>query len=363
MSTVVESLAPLVVGEGGEPPLPWLATPLQALLQRQRGHAVLLHGAPGSGVLSLALALAQGWLCEADGQAARRPCGRCGSCRLVHSRLHPDLQVLLPETLRRALEWPLRDDKPEGEDSKRKPSRQLRIDEVRGAIEAVQRTSARGRGKVVVLHPAEALNGPAANALLKTLEEPPEGTRIVLTAADPTSLLPTVRSRCQVVRLPAPEPAQARVWLQGQAVAEPEVLLAAAQGQPLLALALARDGVDAAQWRQLPLYLARGQGGAAAGWPLPRLIDALLKLCHDALALALGAAPRYFPTDSLPARADPKALAAWQRELLRVARHDEHPWNEALLTDTLLAQAARALQPRAAGRASVTAKPLRPSLH
>ena len=335
----------LVADDSGTPPLPWLAQPLATALQQQRGHALLVHGSDGVGVLPFALTLAQAWLCEAEpALRAHGPCGRCGSCRLVQSHLHPDLQVLMPELLRRRHEWLRADDKTEGEDAKRKPSKQIRVDEVRSVIDWVFKTSARGRGKVVVLHPAQTINLQAANALLKTLEEPPPGTRILLTADDPAQLLPTVRSRCQLLRLATPPLAEAVAWLAAREVAQPEVLLAACSGRPLDALALAQDGVQAEQWRALPAAVAGGQAGALQGWPLPRVLDALHKLCHDAMALASGAAPRYFPAGSLAGGASLAALAAWSRELGRVARHDEHPWHEALMLDALIAGGARALQ-------------------
>ena len=100
----------MVVGEDGALPLPWLAEPLAAALdgaRGHRGHALLVHGDEGSGSLALALTLAQAWLCEGavESESPRGagpcPCGRCGSCRLVQSHVHPDLVVLLPETLRR----------------------------------------------------------------------------------------------------------------------------------------------------------------------------------------------------------------------------------------------------------------------
>ncbi len=134
VSTVVDLVG--VVDESGELPLPWLAQPLAEALAQHSGHALLLHAAPGSGALPFAMALAQAWLCEATA-GARRPCGRCGSCRLVQGHVHPDLQVLMPETLRREHDWPLADDKPDGDEGKRKPSRQIRIDEVRGVIDWV----------------------------------------------------------------------------------------------------------------------------------------------------------------------------------------------------------------------------------
>lgn len=339
----MSSAQPLIVGEGGEPPLPWLAEPLARVLAQHRGHALLVQGHTGAGVLPFVASLAQAWLCE--GEAVRRPCGRCGSCRLVQGKLHPDLQVLMPEALRREHEWPLKGDKTDADDGKRKPSRQIRIDEVRDAIDAVQRTSARGRGKVVVLHPAEALNLQAANALLKTLEEPPDGTRLVLATADASLLLPTIRSRCQQVQL-RPPPAEAAVaWLAAQGVPEPAVMLAAAGGLPLEVPALVDAGLDAARWRALPKAMAAGQVGSLQGLPLPRAVDVLAKLCHDAMATAAGGPARYFPADSLPPPASLAALGDWSRELARVARHDEHPWNEPLMLDALVAAAARALRP------------------
>jgi DNA polymerase-3 subunit delta' len=337
----------MVVGPDGALALPWMAEPLARALTSQRGHALLLHAHPGNGALPLALTLAQAWLCEGEKPA----CGHCGSCRLVQNHLHPDLFVLLPENLRREHGWLLVDDKAENDEAKRKPSRQIRIDEVRALIDWATRTSARGRGKVVVLHPAEALNIQSANALLKTLEEPPPGTRLLLSAADPALLLPTVLSRCQLQRLAEPPMAQAAQWLaeQGRVGADDaQVLLAACSGRPLEALALLQQGVDASAWSALPRAVAAGQAAALAGWPVPRAVDALQKLCHDALARAGGAAPRYFAQGQVPATAAPARLAAWWRELQRVARHEQHPWHEPLLVEALVRAGAQALASEAA---------------
>lgn len=335
----------LVIDAQGELPLPWLERPLRETLVRQRGHALLVHGAPGIGALPFSLALAQSWLCDAPTEGGLA-CGRCASCHAVRGHVHPDLHVLLPEAQRRDTGWLLADDKAEGEEGKRKPSRQIRIDEVRAAIDWVGKTSARGRGKVWVLHPVEALNEHSASALLKTAEEPPAGTRLVLTCSDPAAILPTVRSRCHRVLLPAPGPDEAREWLGGQGVARPEVLLAASGGRPLEALGLAREGVDASAWEALPGALAAGRPGALSGWPVPRALDALFKLCRDALARASGAPTRYFDARQVPAGASPAQLASWAAELQRIARHAEHPWHEALMADALAARAQAALVPR-----------------
>jgi DNA polymerase-3 subunit delta' len=244
--------------------------------------------------------------------------------------------------LRREIDWPMPDDKAEG-----KGSRQIRIPEVRLMLDWVAKTAARGRGKVVVLHPAEALNAHSASALLKTVEEPPAGTRLVLTCSDPLAILPTVRSRCQRVVLAAPAEVDALEWLAGQGVTRAAVLLAAAAGRPLDALALAREGVDAAAWEALPHQLARGQAASLARWPVPRLLDTLFKLGHDLLARTGGAAPRYFAAASLPEGVDLSALAAWVAELKRIARSADHPWNEPLMTDALVARTQALLAARA----------------
>jgi DNA polymerase-3 subunit delta' len=103
--------------------------------------------------------------------------------------------------------------------------------------------------------------------------------------------------------------------------------------------------VDAGAWAALPAAVAAGHAGALAGWPVPRALDALEKLCHDALARATGGAARYFPNDAVPAHAQPQRLSAWSQTLMRVSRHSEHPWSEVLLIESLVQSAAQALVP------------------
>jgi len=336
--------------------LPWLAAPLQQALREQRSHALLVHGPSGVGQFELALGLAQGWLCEVEPSPGHgsplRPCGRCAACHLVSARTHPDLLVLVPEALRAVLGWEPDAEADDAGDkaSKAKPSKDIKVEAVRAAVAFAQTTSARGRGKVVVLHPAERMNGISANTLLKTLEEPPGDARFVLSSGAPDALLPTIRSRCQAVTLTLPAREVAIEWLHGQGVADPAVLLAAAGGQPQDALAWSREGIDAALWSQLPALVQRGASAAVAGWPLPRLIESLQKLCHDALCMAAGAAPRYFPAASLKGAARTfdsgvtRSLHAWERELQRAARFAEHPWNAGLLAESLVEQGRSALE-------------------
>lgn len=325
------------VAEGGALPLPWLAAALADATALRQAHAVLLFGPAGAGQLELALTLAQAALCEAP-PAAGRACGHCASCHLVRQRAHPDLLVLLPEALRVQFAW-LSDDEGRLAKGEAKPSRELKVAQVREAIAWGQQTSGRGRGKVLVVHPADALNAAAANALLKTLEEPPGALRLLLTSADPERLLPTVRSRCQRVRLALPPLAQAAAWLREQGVAAPEPLLALAAGSPLEALAWAAEGVTADWLAQLPRRVAAGDASVLAGKPLPRVIDLLLKLAHDASLQAAGGEGRFFAPGAVPGGASLAALTVWQRVLLRAARHDEHPWNAGLLVESLVGQA------------------------
>jgi DNA polymerase-3 subunit delta' len=331
--------APLGVQPDGQLPLPWLDAGLAAARQLRGAHALLIHGPAGAGHFDLAVLLAQSLLCEAAPAATQAAaCGRCASCHLVSTRAHPDLRLVLPAAMRVQRGWTDEDDfiAPKGD---AKPSRELRIDQVRAAIDWAQQTSGRGRGKVLLLHPADALNVSAANALLKTLEEPPGQMRLLLTSADPEHLLPTVRSRCQRLALVLPLAAQARAWLQAQGLDAPDALLALAGGSPLEALAWAQDGLSPAVLAGLPRRVAAGDASVLAGRSIPRVVELLLKLSHDAQVLSAGGMPRFFAPGSLPDGADPMALRAWQQALQRVARHQDHPWSAALLIESLVSQA------------------------
>lgn len=328
--------------------LPWLDEPLRNALRTQRGHALLVHGAEGAGQFEFALALARAWLCETppSGRPLGLACEHCESCHLARAdQVHPDLCVLLPESVHVASGWWQRDDEREKiESGARKPSEWIRIEQVRAAIEFASQTRSRARPKVIVIHPAERLQTVAASALLKLLEEPQGGLRLVLASADADALMATVRSRCQALVLPAPDPALAARWLADAGVADAELLLAASGGQPLAALERHGQGLDATLWRRLPALVAAGDAQPLGKLPLRLAIESLHKLCHDAMSVAAGAAPRYFAAGSVvaaPSRLAP--LAAWSRELDRVARHAGHAWNASVLLESLLGQGRRAL--------------------
>jgi len=348
--------------QGADELLPWLRAPLAQALATARGHALLVHGARGVGQFELALALAAAWLCEAAAadRTEGRACGRCASCRLIAARTHPDLKVVIPPVLQEALGWSADDEAGESDSakSKAKPSKEIKVEAARATVEFAQQTASRGQGKVVVLYPAERMNPASANMLLKTLEEPPGATRFLLASAAPQRLLPTVRSRCQSFPLATPDPDLAVAWLAGQGIDLPEVLLAAAGGSPIEALERARQfGIDAAAWSALPAAVLAGQTAPVSGWPLPVLVDALHKLCHDLLCVAVGAPPRYFPRKSLPGvPGDATRLADCARTLADAARHAEHPWHAALACEALVQRVA--LAARAADGKGLAPRPL-----
>jgi DNA polymerase III subunit delta' len=323
--------------------LPWIEAAVLQALKQLRSHAMLVVAPAGLGEYDFVTQLAQALLCEARAGQPVLACGQCPGCRLFVQGAHADLMRLLPEALRAAdAAENTADDG--GKASKKKPSQQIRIDEVRIATEWMSRTSSRGGAKVVLVHPAESMNTAAASALLKNLEEPSPGVTLLLTVSDLERVMPTVRSRCQVWPLEPPPAAVALAWLKEQGVAQPEVMLRAASGRPVLALQMVEAGMDAERWMQIPRRLLRADPSALAGLELPGVIDTLLKVCHDAWAHSLQAPAAYFPPESLPAAVDALALATWQRELARLARQSQHPWNEGLMLERLALEAQKALQ-------------------
>lgn len=326
---------------------PWIQAQVRQLLA-QRGHAWLLQGPSGLGQYDLALDLATAWLC--DRPTADGACGQCDSCHQVEVRSHTDLAVLMPETLMIELGWPL-DEKAQADidDKKRKASREIRVDAMRDALEFAQLTSGRGRSKVVLVYPAERMNQVTANALLKTLEEPPGDVRFVLSTEAADRLLPTIRSRCLGHTLAWPEPAEAVAWLQGQGVAAAAApgLLRAAGGRPEDALRLHAAGLDPRTWSQWPKALARGDTSALADWTPAQMVQAFQKLCHDLLAHRSGAAPRFFEPADLPQAGSATALGGWWRSLAETSRTVDHPFNAGLMLEHLVAQARTALNSKA----------------
>ena len=341
---------------------PWLQTQLENLLT-QRGHAWLLAGPSGLGQFELAQALVKAWLC--DQPSPQGACGVCGSCHAVDVHTHADLALLIPEVLSLELGWPL-DEKTQKEldEKKRKPSKEIKVDAAREVVSFTQFTRSRGSTKVVLVFPAERMNGITANTLLKTLEEPPGAVKFILATEAAHQLLPTIRSRCLGHSMVWPGFDEALAWLQttGQQVQGDEkkaykppspgdlkILLTAAGGRPADALAWVHSGQSAAiaeSWQALPKAMARGDVSALNDWLPSQAVDALQKLCHDVWAVRAGAQPRFFSLTDLPdtaARSGTFGLANWAKELATTARTVEHPYNPGLMLESLASRAKIAL--------------------
>ena len=323
---------------------PWIARQASDLLS-QRGHAWLLQGPSGLGQYELALALATAWLCEKP--TDKGACGDCPSCHSIAVRTHADLEVLMPETVMIELGWPLSEKAQDEIDKKtRKPSKEIRVDAMRDAVEFSQRTNARGRGKAVLVFPAERMNTITANALLKTLEEPPGDVRFVLATEAGHMLLPTIRSRCLAHTMKWPEPDEALLWLTAQGVpgAVAHDLLRSAGGRPADVLRQSDAGLSPDWWADLPKAMRQGDARHLADLSPAQAIDALQKLCHDLVLRHSGAEPRFFEKAQLPpCAASVMVLTDWFKRMMQSARTAEHPFNAGLMLEALTADAQQTL--------------------
>lgn len=206
-------------------PMPWL-DPVQAQVVRafeagRLGHAQLLTGPEGLGKHELARMLAKRLLCREAG-AAPSACGHCLSCQRFGQGSHGDFRQLGIEL----------------NEKTGKPKTAIGIEQIRDMAEWLALTAQLGGARVVIIETAHRLNTQAANALLKTLEEPMPGRYLLLVTHQAAVLPATIRSRCQRIEVPLPETAQARRWLAGQGMPEEAArhLLALAGGNPGLAL-------------------------------------------------------------------------------------------------------------------------------
>lgn len=310
--------------------------------QARLPHALLLIGAVGVGTRELADRMAARLLCVTpvpEGDA----CGQCAECRLLEAGSHPDRMTVTLSDRKTATG---------------RAVQQISIDELRGLQQALTLTAHRGGRRVIVVDPAEALSVDAANALLKLLEEPPDGCVFLLTTAQAERLLPTIRSRCQQWHLPLPDADAVRDWLQGRDEAA-RALLHVSGGLPLEAERLHAQGAQAWLKRfvrdldQLardddPLALAgnwekwlKSKESLEAGWTVVSLFDWLHRWVTDLTMLRLGAPVRYFVfaaplLNRLSARTGIAAVLACQRELTQARRLIQHPLNSRLLLEDLL---------------------------
>ncbi len=279
-------------------PLPWqhelwLELTSLALLDRL-SHAQLLSGPAGIGKRHFARALVAFLLCEARSGYA---CGKCRSCMQLAVGAHPNASVLSPEGF---LGLALTEDghheqglvhwQPD-EDRKK---RDISIEATRHMIERMTLSNHYGGAKVIIVEPAEALNTNSVNSLLKTIEEPPAKTFLLLIAERPQSLAATLRSRCQRIRFAVPTAEESRSWLQEQGGISDAAALEESLGAPLRALEMARgDGLaQRREWLELWTAVAKQRRDpltAAATVGKEQLAEHLSWVCAWLIGLLRGA--------------------------------------------------------------------------
>lgn len=283
--------------------LPWLEATVQDLSDRieagRLGHAPLIHGPSGIGKQVLGDWLARRLLCTRP--SGSQPCGECQSCQLIDGGTHPDRFVIaVPED-----------------------KQGIGVDQIRDLIDRLQLTASVGERRVGVLVQADAMNTNAANALLKTLEEPPGGAWLILLSEQPARLPATVRSRCQQIVLRPPPEGLARGWLD-QACRQTDeddraTALSVCGGAPLAARELLESGgletglailADLSGRSPHAGILERWQADPAVTWQwLARWMALLMGRASDAASWQP-------PGQALPPITDRRRIAGlWQQAL------------------------------------------------
>lgn len=314
-------------------PLPWQAPVWERVLQQLESgklpHALLVSGPEYGGKSRFALALARLLLCKAPVDGLN--CGHCHACELSGSGNHGDLLWLAPEG----------------------KSRVIKIDAVRALVDFTNRTAGFGLRKVAVLCPAENMNASAANALLKSLEEPSAETYLILVSHRPHGLPATVRSRCQMLRMGVPATAQALAWLQ-QLIPDQErceQLLKLAGGRPLLAEQLEREEGATGLLHLRQALQALLEGHAAGAEAVNRALgDEPLEFALAQLAETLQASMLGLDEQTLTAPAGRAAFLLLD-EIVRIRRAVDggsNP-NRQVVLDALLARMQRELGGRGVG--------------
>lgn len=312
--------------------------------QRQRlPHALLLIGQRGLGKYDLAREFAAGLLCEKTSNG--KACGHCMACNWFEQGNHPDFRLLQPDALGVDADT---------EESKKKASQQITIDQIRELDEFFTVGTHRAGLRIVLVNPTEAMNRNAANSLLKTLEEPSANTLFLLVSNEPLKLLPTIRSRCQVVPVAVPPVKMAEAFLAQAGVSDSSRWLALAGGSPTLAIELA--GSSQGGWLELlvkRLSIKHGPDPIASAAEFEKLVkdskgkvqlkaivEAMQKWIVD-LTLANNALPvRYFlpQQGTISGLADmipPARLLPAYRALLQRRREAEQPLNARLFFEGL----------------------------
>ncbi len=316
-------------------PYPWQAEQWQSLQQRlaqgRMPHALLLHGVEGMGKLQFAHALANSLLCESR-QPNGEACGTCRSCQLHSAGNHPDYTELTPE----------------------EPGKNITIDMVRRLSSKLSISSQYGGYKVVLLSPAEQMNVASANSLLKTLEEPTPDTILILVCSHIDRLLPTIRSRCQMVLFGQADLQQIQQWLIQVGNVDPQKaaqLMTLAGNAPLRAQMLAESEVIAQRAELLDMLQRMGRGEMtpiqvaekSLSFGVSEVLQWLSYWCMDLIRLNFTSQPGHIDSPDLMPRLQPmsqqidlKKLYGYFDKLIEASRLARTQVNEQLLLEETL---------------------------
>lgn len=314
-------------------PYPWQHKAWQAWqrFRAQLPHALLWHGQAGIGKTDFVYHIAHSALCQHP-QANGHPCHQCTACHWFAAGTHPDFRRLYPH-----------------EDNSNNHVSKIRLEQILALHDDLQLTP-HGHLRVIVLHPANALNLNAANALLKILEEPPPATLFLLVANQLGQVLPTIRSRCQRFFLSTPAPTEALTWLTAQHCPNPTQSLAASAGAPLYARTQPFEN-HTQRWLEILANPAQLDiVDLSAQWqhlPLDEVHHLLWRWIYDLLQQHICGNRYFFPhaaalAQSLAQTCHATALSTLAQRLLRDRTISTHPLNgrlciEAWLLDYLAA--------------------------
>jgi len=281
----------------------------RALESQRLTPSLIFHGPTGVGKLATALALCRNLLCSSDGAV---PCGSCSACRRIdeHALRHPDVRVVFPEKLSEFQKEGSWREGSTGVDLQelqaeaiRNPVWAVLIDRIRQGRTFLQRRPAEGRRSILIIDQAHRMGAGAANALLKTLEEPQEHAVVVLLTHSLHALLPTIRSRCRALGFQLVAPADiARFLRADETVPRDEIELRASLSGGRIGAAIDLD-LDAFRARREALLgvleslvdggdcglaIARAEEIAGRGSSLEDDLRILMALLRDVMILSAG---------------------------------------------------------------------------
>lgn len=349
-------------------PLVWQA-PLRQALQSMKGelpNGLLIYGPGGVGTFETVMEYAKSLFCTnplPDGSA----CGHCKGCMMARANTHPDLRYVVSEAESLPRNIPFEPPSNAGKD--RKVYREILIHQPRALTDFLNLAAHENEGRrIILVYPANALRADAASVLLKSLEEPPALTTFILVADDLQGVLPTIRSRCRLLRAGGPSKEQALDWLKSIGENDPQLQYALVNGA-VYRIQTQRDilenvELDAKVREQLLQYsvlsaplrdallnvlrkgsrlgldqlaVKDGKSSVAVSAVLP----ILEQWSYDLLRTKAGLAPYYFPSlqsdlQRLTQEMQTPHLYAWSDGLKAVRKTLNHPLNSQLVIEQCL---------------------------